>query len=216
MKALRLVPAFLLFSSVMAGCHTSNTDAAKCPAGINTTSIPNKAEFQGVPYAEDGAVCLTQTPVTGFPFLGLYQYDDSGTPSAPNVFLDGPENSTFAAHGVSDRKIKWGVMINDKGHLVGQTGPGGAIVYLFFNYQAEGHHVCTPGLICDPQDMTTVNTDRDVWQAAQLSLSFDRKEMRVFGERILKCADWQMDPQNLGPCAEVEDDAMNVIDWPAK
>jgi hypothetical protein len=179
-----VIPALLL-SSLVAGC--GGGASVTCPDGSTATTVPG-SDFVGLPYAESGTVCLTQTPLTGFPFLGRYMYDDFGTPSEPEVFLDGPSNSTFQSHGVSARPIQWGVAVNEDGKLVGQSSANGAIVYLFYKFTGPGRETCTPGLICDPEETNPVTSEMNVWQAGQLSVSFTKQEMYIYGERILPCS----------------------------
>ena len=104
----------------------------------SSQTIPG-SDFVGIPYAEEGNVCLTRTPFGGFPFLGKYEYDDFGTPSEPVVEL-WPEGQTsyFQAHGVTKRTIEWGVAIDPEGHPVGQQTDFGALVYLFYKYTGTG------------------------------------------------------------------------------
>jgi hypothetical protein len=181
-----LVAAALAFLCSVTALGCGGGAAVKCPGTIKPTTVPG-SDFVGIPDAEDGAVCLTEENISGLPFLGTYDYDDFGTRSEPRVVLDGATNSTFQAHGVTPRPIEWGVAVDQDGKAIGQTGEGGAIVYLFFKYTQSGTTACTPGVICDPDNPMTVATDLNRWQAAQLSISFPKQEMYVYGERILSC-----------------------------
>jgi len=191
MNRLHLLSALGLLSSLTVGC--GGAADVNCPAGAKHETIPG-SDFVGIPYAEEGNVCLTRTPFGGFPFLGKYEYDDFGTPSEPVVEL-WPEGqaSYFQVHGVTKRTIEWGVAIDPEGHPIGQQTAFGAIVYLFFKYTGTGTPACTPGVICDPGDTRTISTDMGKWDAAQLSMYTDSetglKRMAVYGERILECAD---------------------------
>jgi hypothetical protein len=192
MNRLHVISALGLFSFLSVGCGAGAANVT-CPDGKGPQKLPG-ADFVGVPYAEDGYVCLTREPFDGFPFLGLYEYDDFGTPSEPVVELR-PQGqmSYFQAHGVTKRTIEWGVAIDPEGHPIGQQSTNGAILYLFFQYTGTGMSgVCTPGLVCDPNNVKTVDTEMLKWKAAQLSMFKDPDtgllRMAVYGERLLECA----------------------------
>jgi hypothetical protein len=180
--------ALAVLSSLTIGCGGGAT--ITCPDGKDAETIPGE-DFVGIPDAEKGQVCLTRTPVTGFPFLGVYQYDDFGTRGEPVVRLwgeDDPEKSTFQAHGVTEREVNWGIAVHPDGRFIGPQTEHGAIVFLFYNFKEPGYYKCTPGLICDETNHTAITADVGKWQAAQLSVSFDMQQMYVYGERILECS----------------------------
>jgi len=185
-----LASVLATLSSLTIGC--GGGEKITCSDGKDPVTVPGQS-FVSIPYAGSGQVCLTRTPETGFTLQGLYEYDDFGTPSEPVVRLWGENDankSTFQTHGVTEREIEWGIAVHPDGRPIGPQTDHGAITFLFYKYKNDNDasYKCTPGLICDNEGDPVPNAPKkDVWDAAQLSISFDMQKMYIYGERIRAC-----------------------------
>lgn len=189
---LALVLAALVVAGTGCGCPTGNV-------------VTLRDEFHEE-FGRTACLAVNQEDIR-YPLTGLYQYKDSGKLGAPIIELSSEINQNnfatgrFQLHGVTPQAMQWGIVVNDDGVPMGKGNENGAYLYLAYNVLEPGTKECTPGLICNPDDKTTVSSNvESSWDLAYLSLDFQTKEARIYGERIRACPDCvRLQPDPYGP-----------------